>query len=395
MSTTDLERELARLADGIAPPVVPVSADVARGRRRLLRTRVTVVGAAAATAAVLVSGTLLGQGTPQPVPGPTDRDPERERAVDATDPVRALPDLDPRNDDAPTLSRWNDLLAEHLDPQREHLKPYSPKSANSQSSSGPGGATSLGTRFGWTNAGEEGLGQLAVTVATNRGAASSPCHTGEGGVTCRDATGPNGEPARVGASDSVTTVEVEQADGDVVVLTLDLLFGNNSSVPLSGSDVSVEQLLEAAVDARLDLPEPPPSSSIDPEEFQRALGDLAGDGHEVVGFPSGGQSLLEGALFVGQRQVAVLTADAFPTSAGYGLPGGCDRRQFLRCERREVAGSTVFLGWVDEKYFPGVQVVAAGPRNVVRVEWQRSGRGGAAPDVDGLVDLVTDPRWQT
>jgi hypothetical protein len=390
MTATDLERELARLAAGIDVPVVPVSADVARGRRRLLRTRLTVVGAAATTAAVLGASTLLGQGTPRSTPDPTGRTPDAQRTVEATDPVRALPEVDERTPDAEVLAQWNDVLAEHLDPRREHLQPYSRQTANEQSGGGY-----LGSRFGWANAGEQGLGMLQVGVARSRAASwDSPCTTGQYDLTCRDARGPDGEPARVGTSDSVTTVELEQADGDVVTLTLDLLFGNNSLVPISGAEVTPEQLLEAAADERLDLPERPPVSSVDPSAFQRALVAVAGGG-ELMGFPAGGQSLFEGAVFEGRRQVAVVNADAFPAEAGYGLPTGCDRTQFLRCERREVGGGEVFLGWVDEKYFPGVQVVHAGPENVVRVQWQRSEDGGADPDVDGLVDLVTDPRWQT
>ena len=391
MTATDLERELARLADGIDAPRVPVSADLARGRRRLLRTRLTIAGAAATTAAVLGASTLLGQGTPSSTPDPVDQRPDRQRTVEATDPVRALPDVDPRATNAEVLSQWNDVLAEHLDPRRDHLQPYSLRTANEQSGGGY-----LGSRFGWANAGEEGLGMLAIGVARSRAAAwESPCSTGQYELTCRDARGPDGERARVGTSDSVTTVELEQADGDVVTLTLDLLFGNNSLVPISGADVTPAQLLEAAADERLDLPEPPPVSSVDPGAFQQALADLAGGERELIGFPAGGQSLYEGGVFEGQRQVAVVEADAFPTSAGYGLPASCDRRQFLRCEQRVVDGAEVFLAWVDEKYFPGVQVVHAGPVNVVRVQWLRSGEGGADADVDRLVELVTDPRWQT
>ncbi len=390
MTATDLEHELARLAESIDPPPVPVSSDLARGRRRLLRTRLTVAGAAVGTAAVLGAATLLGQGVPQSTPAPVDRTPDGQRTVEAEAPVRALPSISPRNTHAATLSRWNDILAEHLDPQRGHLQPFTLRTSNSQS-----GDDYLGSRFGWTNAGESGLGMLQVDVAgTRAGSPNSPCVTGQYDLTCRAAEGPDGESAQVGISESVTTVELEQSDGDVVTLTLDRLFGNNSRVPISGSDITPEQLLEAAADERLDLPEPPPVSSVDPADFQRALVDLA-DGLELVGFPGEGSSLFEGALYDGRRQVGVLTADAFPTSSGYGLPSGCDRREFLRCERREVDGHEVWLGWVDAKYYPGVQVVLAGPENVVRAQWQRAGTDGAAPDVDRLVGLVTDPRWQS
>ena len=391
MSATDLERELARLADGIPVPVVPPASDVARGRRRLLRTRMVVAGAAATTAAVLGASVLLGQGGSRSMPDPVERTPEVERTSEPAEPTRALPAIDGRAANAEVLSRWNDVLAEHLDPRRKHLQPYTSRTANEQSGGGY-----LGSGYGWRNAGEEGLGMLQIGVARSSAASwDSPCRTGQYDLACRDATGPNGETARVGESDSATVVELEQADGDVVTLTLDLLFGNNSLVPISGAEITTDQLLEAAADERLDLPEPPPTSSIDPDRFAQAVQDLAGGDAEVMGFPGGGASLLEGALFERQRQVAVLTADAFPASAGYGLPSGCDEQAFTRCEQREVEGQQVFVGWLRSRYFPGVQVVAAGPENVVRFQWERSGGQGVDADLEELVGLVTDPRWQT
>ncbi len=393
MTATDLERELDRLAERIEAPVVPVSADLARGRRRLLRHRLAVAGAAAATVAVVGGAAWWGQGTVQSLPDPAERLPDGGRTSEPATQAQPLPDLDDRASHADELSAWNDVLAEHLDPRREHLQPYTSRTGNQQTSGGGHGLSTLGSRYGWRNAGEEGLGMLEVSVSRSR-AAWWPCHGGaEVGLTCRDARGPNGEEARVGTSDSVTTVQLVQQDGDVVALTLDLLFGNNSLVPISGSDLTPAQLLEAAADDRLDLPEPPPVSSVDPAQFQRALEEVVGEDREVMGFPSGGSSLLEGGLFDGRRQVAVLTADAFPTDAGYGAPRGCDEQAYTRCERREVDGREVFVGWLRSAYFPGVQVVAAGPENVVRLQWERSGADGDEPDVDTLVALVADPRW--
>lgn len=399
MTATDLDRALARLAADIEPPRVPVSDDLARGRRRLLRRRLAVAGAAAVTTGILGGIALLGQGTPQTVPDPADRTPTPEVTDpndDAGAPTQALPSLDDRQSSyAATLRAWNDALAAHLDPQREHLAPYTRATANQQTSGGPDGLQSLGSRYGWSNAGEEGRGMLEVTVSRGR-ASVWPCRTGEGGVTCRDAEGPNGEAARVGTSGAITTVQLEQADGDVVTLTLNLLFGNNSLVPLSGADVTPAQLLEAAADDTLELPQPPPAADIDPTLLDEAIrADLAPPGLEFVGFVGGDRPLVsEGGFFDGQRQVAVVTVDAFPVSAGYGLPAGCDRKAFTRCERREVEGQQVFLGWLDQEFFPGVQVVLAGPQHVVRAQWEQSGDGGAEADVDRLVDFVTDPRWQ-
>lgn len=398
MTATDLERELARLADAFDPPAVPVSTDVARGRRRLLRTRMTVGGAVVATAAVLTSATLLGQGAPRSEPQPVDRTPDAERsdAADAAEPIlatRPLPSIDDWMENGDELSRWNDVLAERLDPQREHLQPFTRRTANEQS----GGDSYLGSRFGWVNPGEEGLGMLQVGIAaSSRGIGSwSICGSGPDDLVCSDATGPNGERARVGQSGSVTTVEVEQTDGEVVLLTLELLFGNNSLVPISGTDITTDQLVEAAADERLDLPAPPPEASLDLDTFVAAASTVASrDRWTVDSFPLGGASF-DGWVRDGNRQVAHVSADAHPTSAGYGLPRGCDEKQFRTCERREVGGQVVFVGRDDETYYPGTQVIFAGPENVVRIEWQRSGDEGADPDLEGLIGFVTDPRWQS
>jgi hypothetical protein len=294
------------------------------------------------------------------------------------------------------LSRWNDVLAEHLDPQREHLQPYTRRTANEQS----GGDSYLGSKFGWANAGEEGLGMLQVGVSAGpRGLSSwSACQTGQYDLTCRDATGPHGERAKIGQSGSVTVVELEQTDGEVVALTLDLLFGNNSLVPISGADITTAQLLEAAADDRLDLPAPPPEAELDGDAFQEAARDVSRQGGQwqvdAWILPADG-ARFEGWVHEGNRQVAIVNADALPTSAGYGLPRGCDEKQFRTCERRVVDGQVVFIGRDDQEYFPGTQVIFAGPENVVRIQWQRSGDGGADPDLAGLIGFVTDPRWQT
>ena len=90
-----------------------------------------------------------------------------------------------------------------------------------------------------------------------------------------------------------------------------------------------------------------------------------------------------------------MEADAYPTSAGYGLPSACPRKQYRTCGRREVDGQLVFVARDRQPYFPGTEVVFAGSENVVRVQWQRSGDEGADPDLEALIAFVTDPRWQT
>ena len=60
-----LEERLHALARGVSAPVVPPAEDVRRGRRRLLRLRLTMAGATTGTLAVVLGITSLTAGDPQ------------------------------------------------------------------------------------------------------------------------------------------------------------------------------------------------------------------------------------------------------------------------------------------------------------------------------------------
>ena len=120
-----------------------------------------------------------------------------------------------------------------------------------------------------------------------------------------------------------------------------------------------------------------------------------GDDRELVGFPGDDATVFEGAVYGKRRQVASIHADAYPVSAGYGLPSACPDKQYRRCGRREVDGHLVLVARDRQPWFPGTEVVFAGTENVVRVQWQRSGDEGDDPELEALIALVTDPRWQT
>lgn len=259
-----VEQRLHQLADAHPAPVTPVADDVARGRRRLRRQRsVVTIGTAAVVGAVALASVLTAGGgdtagdstppiadvistpTAAPHPAPTAL-PSSLTASDAAATVRQR-----LSDHSAVLRLYNDVLAEHLDPGRQHLAPYSKRTGNEQGSTRGDVMTSLGSKFAWTVAGQPGLGMLQVSVSTVWDPDSMQLYC-DGG--CRPATGPRGEKARVLRSDGSTTVALEHADGQVVVLTADNLFGNNSTVPVSGTGLTVQQLLAAAADERLSLP---------------------------------------------------------------------------------------------------------------------------------------------
>ncbi|MEZ0578195.1 hypothetical protein [Nocardioides sp. MH1] len=151
---------------------------------------------------------------------------------------------------APVLASYRDIVARHLDPAGQHLQ--RDVSGVQMGGSIRCGVSSLGTKLGWTVAGEDGEGMVQVEV--NRSAHGSqvamsldgwePVPSGLPGVT-------RAEVARDGGR---TAVLVTRADGLVVGIIADPLFGNNSLTPVSDLDVSVDDLVATAADPDLALP---------------------------------------------------------------------------------------------------------------------------------------------
>ncbi len=267
----ELEERLHALADDVVAPGTSLGDDLSRGRSARRRHRLAIGGSALAVAAVVGLGAvgvgqLAGGGTSSvgpagggvsPTgaedPAPPEVSPTMSLSLDpsgelAEGTTTGIPLTAPMHEYAPELTAYNDVLAEHLDPQREHLQAYSPTTGNVQYSDD---GSTLGSKFAWTIRGEEGMGMLQVSVMSDWSGLYWDC---DSGWTCSDAVGPGGEKARVAQHDGVLDVAVRHADGHVVGLTFDLLFGNNSTVPVSGADLTPEKLIAAAADPRLVLP---------------------------------------------------------------------------------------------------------------------------------------------
>ena len=226
----DLDARFAELAARIDAPDAPVADDLQRGRRRQRRQRLAIAGAVVATVAVVGSAVAV---TPDLIR--TDSGPD---LVDRTGTPPPSPSGDPtasptasqegtgwqaRRD---TLIEYSQVLAEHLDPQGRHLEVLTEDNQNEQIGGGEGGIVSLGAKLGWSNDGEEGLGMVQVSVSNGWRNADWWCD-GEG-WTCRQLTA-DGR-VRIAEQDGARRVGVEHPDGEVVVITLDPLFGNNSLV---------------------------------------------------------------------------------------------------------------------------------------------------------------------
>lgn len=417
----DLDQQLRRLAAGIDVPDTPVGDDLARGRRRVRRTRLATAGAALATLAVVgVAATaapgLLGAGSsPRYAGGGATASPTAPGTTPPTQPgdVEITPSGDPRGaepfqpDDpegtARTLAAWQAILAEHLDPGWDHLVRYDARTnGNVQSATNGGVVTSLGSKYGWQNDGEAGLGMLQVSVNADWDALFWPCGTPAGraeGWSCHDGTVPGGLRAEVAEHDGVREVAVQHADGVVVVLTVDSLFGNNSTVAVSGVDVSERDLLRAAADDRITLPggvpsTPPPLDGADFEQVGRT--HLLAEGEELAGVDVAGgtEAWAQGRWVVEGQGLGDLAWDAAPRLNDQPTDPACPAAQFTRCTLRTVDGVDVLVGQVRPKWGGGWQVVRNGPSYVVRVVWTPAGDDNPGFPVERAVGLVLDDRLQ-
>jgi hypothetical protein len=407
----DVARRLSLLADR-APHEPPAPAvDLARGRRHLRRRRAgaTGLGVLAAATAVTLAVTLVpGAGDPRGSagPGPAGQGGTPSTAVDsvsaAPDTVRPLAfgeglDVVTAGDEAAAASEsFASVVAEVLDPEGGHaVLP----AENSQSSSGVrGGLTSLGVRVGWRVPGQEGEGQVEVTVRRSADPARATCASA--GPSCSALEPPAGAvAARVVRRDDATGVAVARDDGSLVTVATSRLFANNSLVPVSGVDVSEQQLVALAADPRLAVPDVDTGGLLSsfPAEGEpdvvMALGEelLPGPGSTFTlteGGPDGdgGYSSIYSGPWTGPGGEGRLTwrPDDAPSVAGEAT---CVEKWFTRCEVRTQDGREVFVG--HERGGPGFRVYAIGPGRAVSVSFS-----GTGFPVDRAVDFVLDPRLQ-
>lgn len=421
-----LDEQLHRMATRVRVPQVPVATDLARGRRRLRRTRLLTGGAAAATVLAVAVGAAAapgvlhadgrpgfsGSGSPDPSstgPAPTgpsgDATPVRPARVQLT-PTHAppaAPDGASLQDRSATLVAWEGVLAEHLDPRWQHLVKYDARTnGNVQTSTGGDGVvTALGSKYGWRVAGEAGLGMLQVSVDAGWKDLYWDCGRPASGWDCRDARGPHGEQARTARHDGVLDVAVQHDDGEVVVLTADSLFGNNSTVPVSGLDVSEQGLLAAAADDRLALPGGVP-------RFPPAVGraTLAQAGRDALTGPGeslavrdggGGQDPWARADWTGPDGASgglEWSAVARPVGSRAGEVGPqCRAVAYSRCFLDTVDGRQVFVGRLPARAGGGWQVSYAGPSYTVRVGFT-PGSSGASFPLARAEALALDDRLQ-
>lgn len=231
-----------------------VGDDVVRGRRRLRRNRLAMVGGGVLTAAVIAAGALLVDGPGSPAPADTPA----AFAGGADTPGQTAPMVTPPGKNGPTIPGTKafrhglyDLVAEHLDPSKKNLN-YDTDSL--QAGGGPGGRT-MGIKLGWKVSGQSGEGLVQISVSNQTGPDAAPCGL-DLGVTCASVTLPGGLAAQLGEKgDGAFEVSYRQPDGETVDVLVDPLFGNDSSSPVTGMSVTKQDVYRLVQDHRINLPD--------------------------------------------------------------------------------------------------------------------------------------------
>ncbi|MEU0266566.1 hypothetical protein [Nocardioides sp. NPDC006303] len=303
--------------------------------------------------------------------------------------------------DIPVLQKYRDVLAEHLDPAGEHLD----ETVSNMQGGEAGSGRTIGTKLGWTVEGEDGLGMVQLAVGSGWDGVGFLCD--DPGWTCEDVDHPGAKEARVATYGNARTYAVERSDGTVVAITLDSLFGNNSTIPVSGVDLGEKEVMAAAADPRLVVPEPDLPPQVDAKELGRtALKTLVPTGTPAT-WRDGMPMRFDHEAYVVLTDVKQDMADSFSS----GEPGfvevrleetlnpiqmdkACHRAVYKRCIIRTVDGNEVFIGlgknrrWMGKPADPVNLVVFQGPVYTVSVY------GDRAIPVDRAVDFVLDRRWQ-
>lgn len=257
----DLEQRLRELGEAVPAPHVPLADDVARGRTRVRRHRLAAAGAALASVVVAAGAWNLAPdlGLAGPQPGPAAPSPSREVVMRTlTEPPCKAPvgcGDDPAGDIL-VIRAWNAVLADRLDPDRQHLRrvTYPRGNWNVQ------GGRAFGSTYVWSNPEGPGVLQLSMSETRDVGEIQSPCNfamtlKGWQQLSCADVADP---PAgawrvRVGQDGDLLSVVVDRKDGQSVALTFDALVGDDSPPPVSGPGPTVDDLVQAALDLRLSM----------------------------------------------------------------------------------------------------------------------------------------------
>lgn len=166
------------------------------------------------------------------------------------------------------LRTWQRAMAEDLDPASEHLQTeeglvyrrWTPRGEKPKPYDTVPSSLAL-PKLGWRNSGESGTGMVELTVFTqwNDAKYQMPCKFLE--TPCKRFEVDGARRAFHGSfSDHPAFgdgffIAVQRQDDTSIVLTVSSLFGNNTEIPISGTGLTQNALLKAALDTRIALPQ--------------------------------------------------------------------------------------------------------------------------------------------
>lgn len=436
MDTDQSVRErVQQLGSGLEVPPVDPADDLGRGRSRLLRRRIGIATVAVAVSLAVASGGALADrsglvrlgrenhqaaappsgsasasGSPTPTAVPT-RTPTRT----PTDGVSTLPRVEETPTDRQSPHRWpsgspshsaeeravhlanRTAVASHLDPAHRHISTAEIRNLNFSGSGGPSGAESIVEKIGWTNPGKRGLGLIAVTISN-----TLPYDCRSGG-----SDGPDTACTRTRHAGLAMTKVVERGepgahylyrrgDGYWIEVDVDLLYGNNSRIPVSAISLSDRQLAAVYTDPTLTIPGTPPAIAPTPPTFPlRDTTRSALDQYQLTGEYWDGTNDTYAAEV---RRNGRLLGDVNVSSRlfNFGMDDPCETWYAKRCEIHTVDGVRVRVVYRagNSRSGSGIDLGVDGPTRQVGIHWDPAPGQGRPVSIEKLIDLVTDPRYQ-
>jgi hypothetical protein len=314
--------------------------------------------------------------TTEPTPTtPPSAPPTTPPVTPPTDPPTSPP-TSPPGDPAnvrlhQVLRDYNDVLAQHLDPDRDHLQPYDRRTDDIQVTRNDAGVLfALGSTYRWRDRG--GVDALEVTVASGWDQVEWECGTSTSDWDCERAGS-----AEVAIHDGIREVAVEHDDGQVVVL--------------SSPELPAEELAEAAADDRLTLPGVPPVS---PPQLAGAtfaaegLAALLRDDETFVQTSIDRTPEVRGAWSVDGVGRGTLSWSARPVYSGAGWQCAATYRSCTDLVVDEL-GHTVHVAQLQKAFGGGWVVEYDGPSYAVRL----SASDPRFPKKRAYA-FLTDPSWQ-
>jgi hypothetical protein len=174
--------------------------------------------------------------TPTETPGDTPSETPTEEPTD--------PPTVPPTESSPVrlhkvLRYYNDVLAEHVDPEREHLQPYDRTTGHPRRTRDGDTFYALGASYRWTGGGSPP--GLTLQVASGWDQVTWECGASSSDWVCHVPDGAAETTTEMAVHDGLRAVAAEHPDGQVVVVTAPV-------------DSDEGDLVAAAADERLTLP---------------------------------------------------------------------------------------------------------------------------------------------